>query len=346
MDEYLNQYLSPPRYLPHDSSYLEDNKDFLVGINLFYQQKAQYSAPKAKIFTRFGSMKLLDYGEQQQDNIILIIPSLINKYYILDLMSDCSLINFLVKQGYRVFVIAWENPLPDEYTFNINNYVLDRIVPVIQLLHRLFETKIHLLGYCLGGTLAIMAAFSQAKFLHSMILLATPWNFTALQHLNFFDHQLQDYSLPISAASIKYYFWLLYKDTIMQKFINFAHTQHDLDEKMLFIAVESWLDDGLALTQQVALDITQLIKGHPILLGDYQVGGNLSHITLPTFIVIPQKDKIVSPSASIILQQLTNHNLLAIQTGHIGMIISPTHKYTCWQAIDSWCNNFSDPSNQ
>ena len=91
---------------------------------------------------------------------VLIVPSCIMKYYILDLSPSNSMVRYLVDQGHTVFVVSWRNPDASDRDLKMQDYlrmgVMDAMAAVKE---RTKAPRIHSLGYCLGGTfLAIVAA--------------------------------------------------------------------------------------------------------------------------------------------------------------------------------------------
>lgn len=117
---------------------------------------------------------------------LLIVPPFINKYYILDLQPDNSLVRFAVEQGHRTFVMSWRNPDASMGHLTWDDYVQDGAMQAMTVVRDVAASKsdgsINTLGFCVGGTLLANAlAVQQARgesFAHSATLLTTMLDFS------------------------------------------------------------------------------------------------------------------------------------------------------------------------
>jgi len=102
-------------------------------------------------------MQLIQYSPstpQVYRTPLLIVPSWINKYYILDLAPNNSFIKWLVDQGYTVFVISWVNPDFRHREAEFENYMVQGPLAALDIIERLTgEGRVSAIGYCLGGVL-------------------------------------------------------------------------------------------------------------------------------------------------------------------------------------------------
>ncbi|MEK9950693.1 MAG: class I poly(R)-hydroxyalkanoic acid synthase [Curvibacter sp.] len=109
---------------------------------------------------------------------LLLVPPCINKYYILDLQPDNSLIRYAVAQGHRTFVVSWRNPDESLGHKTWDDYIEDAVIRAIAVTQEISEAEqINALGFCVGGTLlgtalAVLAARGE-KPVHSLTLLTT-----------------------------------------------------------------------------------------------------------------------------------------------------------------------------
>lgn len=118
---------------------------------------------------------------------VFIVPPNINKYYILDLRPENSLVRHLVQAGYTVFMLSWRNPLPDE-TPGIDqgrwdDYVDQAILPAMAAARDITGAEmLNAVGFCIGGTMlstALATARSRgADDIASLTLLTAPLDFS------------------------------------------------------------------------------------------------------------------------------------------------------------------------
>ena len=110
----------------------------------------------------------------------LMVPPCINKYYILDLQPENSLIRHAVAQGHRTFVVSWRNPDASLAHKTWDDYIENAVLTAVATVQKIAGTKqINALGFCVGGTmlataLAVLAArgeepVASATFLTTLI---------------------------------------------------------------------------------------------------------------------------------------------------------------------------------
>jgi len=303
----------------------------------------------AQIIWECGSAKLYDYGAPDVDAPrIFLIPSLINKPYILDLYDDQSLTGFLKKQGHHVFMLDWGAPL-EEIEFSLEDYFQQRLLPAFNIVSQNGQHNISILGYCMGGIFAL--ALSQFFPINKTILIATPWDFHAAPESR---HKFHTLLYEILTPFIEAYgclpgqvtqalFYSLNPEGMFEKFERFM-AMETAEKKMFFVALEDWANDNINLAKPAAKQILKdwfkdnIPAGSGLDLGIGPI--TLTENKVPTLIITGEKDRVVPHSMTKLLEQLlpqqTSHHF---HTGHTGLVVGELAKQTIWPLIDNWLKN-------
>ncbi|MGR6806816.1 class I poly(R)-hydroxyalkanoic acid synthase [Sphaerotilus natans] len=128
---------------------------------------------------------------QVHERPMLFVPPCINKYYILDLQPDNSVIRYTVEQGHRLFVVSWRNPGDDMAAFTWDDYIEKAVIQAIRVVQEIGGSDtIDTLGFCVGGTilttaLAVLAARGEQPAA-SVTLLTTLLDFSNTGILDIF----------------------------------------------------------------------------------------------------------------------------------------------------------------
>ena len=139
---------------------MTDMNAFEVGKNI--------AVSPGKVVYRNDLMELIQYQPATQTarrTPLLIVPPWINKFYILDLRQENSLIKYAVDQGQTVFVISWVNPDATLAAKTFDDYMLEGPIAALGAIEKATgEPSANVVGYCIGGTLlACTLAYMAAK---------------------------------------------------------------------------------------------------------------------------------------------------------------------------------------
>lgn len=157
----LDNLLSDIEKDPHHLSInMTDKKAFGIGENI--------AKTKGKVIYRNEMMELIQYSPQTAKTKtipLLIIPPWINKYYILDLSSHNSFVDYAVKQGITVFMISWVNPNEAHAKKGFYHYLKEGPQAALEVIQKQLSVKqVNALGFCIGGTLlATLLAYHKAR---------------------------------------------------------------------------------------------------------------------------------------------------------------------------------------
>jgi len=139
---------------------MTDMKAFEVGKNI--------AVTPGKVVFQNDLMQLIQYEPATKDvykTPILFVPPWINKYYVLDLSPENSLVKWLVEQGYTVFMISWVNPEAELSHKRFDDYMLEGPAQALKVItDKIGCEDVHSVGYCIGGTLlACTLAYLQSR---------------------------------------------------------------------------------------------------------------------------------------------------------------------------------------
>jgi polyhydroxyalkanoate synthase len=283
-----------------------------------------------------GTTRLLDYGAPGAPGpALLVVPSLINRAYILDLTAETSLLRFLGGAGCRPLLVDWGAPGAAERDFDLTAYIAGRLEAALDAAKAAGAARPVLVGYCMGGLLAVALALRRPQDLAALALLATPWDFHA-------ERPEQARLIGASAAAfepvlaalgelpvdlIQLLFAAIDPSQVIRKFLDFAALDPASERARLFVALEDWLNDGVPLAAPVARECLAGWYGANSPGRDvWRVAGRAVTplcVALPTLAVIPDRDRIVPPASALALaERLPRATVLRPAAGHIGMAVS------------------------
>jgi polyhydroxyalkanoate synthase len=316
---------------------------FLAGLEA-YRGHPYYRAPdEGRAVWQEGTTRLLDYGGAGK--LVLLVPSLINRHYILDLLPERSFVRFLRDCGLRPLVVDWDEPGDDERGFGLDDYIAGRLDRALDAAVGLASAPVAVIGYCMGGLLALALAQRRMADIAALALLATPWDFHAERPEQarllgtVIDVAATDETLPLWV--IQSLFLSLDPFLAERKFIRFAGLDLGSEAARDFVALEDWLNDGVPLASRVARECggdwyrdNASARGLWRVAGDIIEPQNLQH---PALVVVPGRDRIVPPrSAEALGAALPQATLMRPPLGHIGMMASAAAPQAVWEPITDW----------
>lgn len=304
-----------------------------------------------------GSTRLLDYGQTTSATDpdgppVVVVPSLINRSYVLDLLPGRSFVAALAEAGFRPLLVDWGAPGREEQGFDLDAYLALRLAPALGEVRRITGRNPAMIGYCMGGTLAAGYALGD-PMLKALVTIGAPWDFSGGNGLAF---QIRAAARGLGAARLRpmlrsltdafgfvpftlfqQLFALVDPIQASRKFRRFASMPQDGDAAALFVAMEDWLADGVAMAGPAA----------ETLLVDWQVE-NATHrgawplaaragtarVRCPALVVAGRSDSIAPPAmADPLLGLMRDGRLLTPPLGHVGMITGTAAPREVWAPV-------------
>lgn len=326
-------------------------ENFVIGENI--------AVTTGKVIYKNSLIELIQYSPTTKKvyaEPVLITPAWIMKYYILDLTPKHSLIKYLVRKGHTVFCISWKNPKKKERDLGMEDYLDLSIMSALKVISDILpRRKIHLVGYCLGGTLAAIAAASMARDndtrLASLTLFAAQTDFTEPGELGLFIDESQIAFLENMMKEKGYLdtnqmagaFQLLRSNDLI-----WSRLIHDylLGRRKPLTDLMAWNADATRLPYKMHSEyLRNLFLRNQLAEGKYHVQNRpiaLSDINVPIFAVGTERDH-VSPWRSVFkINMLTSSDVTFALTsgGHnVGIVSMPVKKTKRYYRISTLKEN-------
>jgi polyhydroxyalkanoate synthase subunit PhaC len=321
---------------------------FLDGVERYRRHPYRRDLAEPPLLWQEGTTRLLDYRPRGGPPV-LVVPSLINRAYILDLAPGQSLLRHLAAQGLRPLLLDWGAPGAAERRFGLGDYITQRIEPAAAVARQAGGAPPIVLGYCMGGLLALALAARKPALVSALALLATPWRFhaeraeqarllgTLAEPIARSHAALGEVSVDVLQALFAAQDPLL----ALRKFSRFAELPQDSAAARGFVALEDWLNDGVPLPIPVARECLGGWYGEDLPgRGKWRVGGKAirpREIDKPALIVVPAQDRIVPPAtAAALADELPRAETLTPRLGHIGMIVARDAPSAVWAPLADW----------
>ncbi|MSO96661.1 MAG: alpha/beta fold hydrolase [Rhodospirillaceae bacterium] len=296
-----------------------------------------------------GAASLRDYGGPAKGPAVVVVPSLINCGYILDLSDDRSLLAATAAAGVRAFLLDWGEPGADELNFTIDDYILRVMIPALEHVKKITGSSSRLAGYCMGGTLTAAVAALRPDLISGLALLAAPWNFHAESaasraFITNFRPMIDAMISTTGCASVDFLqamFASLDPTLVGRKFRGFAARDVSSDAARRFVELEDWLNDGIPLAGPVAMQCLFGWYGeNQTFENKWAVNGIVidpQKISTPALVMIPSHDRIVPPeSAKALASRIPNCKTLNVDLGHIGMMAGGCAPKLVYEPFAQW----------
>ncbi len=321
---------------------------FLDGVLAYRRHPYRRALADPPEIWREGSTRLLDYGAAGTGLPVLVVPSLVNRAYVLDLTAERSLLRRWAADGLRPLLVDWGRPGEGERGFALTDYIL-RLERALDAALAAAGRPAAALGYCNGGLLALGLAQRRRADLGALVLLATPWDFhaeraeearrvgAAAAALMPFIEAWGEMPLDLLQA----FFAFVDPLQVPRKFLGFAGLDPASERARLFVALEDWLNDGVPLAAGVARECLIGWYGENLPgRGLWQVAGEAvrpERLSLPSLVVAPGADGLVPPLTALALApRIPGAERRDPEAGHIGMVVGGGADRQMWDPVRRW----------
>lgn len=324
--------------------------------SLITRPKPPVGITPADVVHRENKWRLLHYRRpngqpRKYETPVLLVPSLINRHYVMDLLPGKSMAQDLVAAGHDVFCIDWGTPT-DEDRFISFDDVCDRYLgrAIRHVARTSPRNQAHVLGYCLGGTLATIHAAARPEHVASLLLLAAPVSFSDEGALSVWTRSPQ-----FNVGSIVEGFgnvpWQIMQGAfhMLRPTLNLAKAVGVIDraanDEFLdgFLALETWGNDNVSFPGECFKEyIEHLYRGDALMQGTFALSGvpaRLENIACPVSCIVFEHDNIVPwESAAVLIDRIASKDktLLKLPGGHVGAVVSKAAQKKLWPTMSAF----------
>ncbi len=311
-------------------------------------------SPRESIISR-GTMQLYRYRPLTDEIYripFLLVMATTNRGFIFDLAPGQSLVEFLLKRGYDVFMLEWEPPRADEKHLGMEDYVLDFLPSAVaRICEETGEDQVNIAGYCFGGVLSLLyAALHTDGPLNALATFTTPVDFDKMTMFsNWADKRFFDVDRLIET------FGNCPPDMLFTAFDMLKPASHAANHLRLldnmwndeftasYRIMDRWSSDVLPLAgRYFSQTVKQLLWDNALMNGTMEVAGrsvDYGVIKNPYLHVAAQYDHIVPTECSGPLLGMIGSDdkqEIVLKGGHVSLVGGPNAIKRLWPQLDQW----------
>ena len=300
-------------------------------------------------------------GERKVRTPVLIVYGLIGRWTMADLQEDRSLVRNLLGQGVDLYVVDWGNPSRADRWLTLDDYIngyLGECVEFIRERHGI--DKVSLLGICEGGVFTTCYAALHPETVKNLVLTITPVDFhgdtnetrLGFGFINLWTRSLkpEDIDRLIEAHGnlpgdlMGSMFSMMTPMRTLTKYnLDLLEVMDDKKKLLNFLRMEKWIADRPHHPGEAAKQwLKDLYQDNKLVRNEWELGGrkvDLRQVTMPVLNIYAQKDHIIPPSTSRVLDGklgTSDYTELGLPGGHIGMFVSSKSQGIVGKGIVDW----------
>jgi len=288
-------------------------------------------------------------GTRRAKTPLLLVPSLINRWYVLDLRPGASLVEALVGAGFDVWCLDWGEPDAEDRYLGWDE-VLARLARAVRRVKR--ETgaaSVGLLGYCMGGTLSAIHAALYPEQVAALIDLAGPIDFAQggmlrrMVDRRWFDADAIADAGNVAPPQMQAGFVALRPTLDLAKIMSWPDLVGDPDARTAYLVLDAWASDNIPFPGEAYRRyIGDLYQNNELVAGRHRVAGRavaLGAITCPTLVITASRDQICPAlAATALLAHVGSRDRKVIEVpgGHVGAVVGRRAAQQMYPALVEW----------
>lgn len=344
LDEALRQAAATMHTIPSDVNW----PAFQHGLMRYQNAGYRYARPVYPALAAQGRVSLLDAGGTGEKGVVVVVPSMVNKGYVLDLYPGHSLVEALRHAGHRTLLIDWGDPAEsDDTALTFEAVIAERLLPLLRKAQEHTGTNVTVFGYCMGGLMALAGSvLAGPDVVNKLAVAAMPWDFSVTPsggHMQAARPALETFlqgSGTVPADAMQNYFWLLDPWSPVRRLMALGN-ETDPARLEFLLTLEDWLADGLALDAPI---VSEMLLGwyadNRTMKQQWQVAGHTitpAALKVPLWLCITQNDVLVPTACSLpAVGQSNGATVHMANTGHVGLVCGRKAQEQFYRPLISW----------
>ena len=327
-------------------------------------QRTRVGTSQCDVVYQSGTHRLLRYRRASPAlwaQPVLICYALINRPYILDLQPEKSVVRQLLAGGFDVYMIDWGTPSHADRFLTLEHYVCGFLAASVEVILRTHGGEtLHLLGYCMGGTMAAIFSALNPDAVQSLTLLAAPIDFSGRESLlnvwtdpACFD---VDAFLDAQGNCPAWFLQLCFQNTrpiqnSLEKNLSLFANIEDPRFLANYYAMELWVNDNIPMAGETFRQfVKDLYQNNRLARNELRVGSrrvDLGRITCPLMLLMAKNDHLVPPASTQgILPHVrgTDVESVLVEAGHVGLVVGGKAQRSTWPMATRWLADRSTSS--
>jgi len=278
---------------------------------------------------------------------VLLVHSVVTRPWILDLLPDRSLANALVESGADTYLLDWGDPRRSDAGQGLEAHAQAFVDAVQALAQRSPTGRVRVVGYCMGATIALAAlgAWGQGP-VSSLALIAPPFDTqvpggmaTVLQRPELLPVLALDEDGCVPASFVREGFHLLRRQALRGAVVRMRR-RGDAEFQRVAAALSRWAWEQRRVPGALWFDLVDLFRANSMLRGDLHLGArrvDLSRVSVPTLVLVTDRDHIVPIASSLALtREIPHAEIVRCPAGHVSMLMGHEARTVLLPALRDW----------
>ena len=326
---------------------------FLSASRLLEPVREEINRTPSEVIVMKGRFSLLHYKcpvRRKHMTPVLVVYSLINRHYILDLMPKFSIIQRLLEQGLDVYATDWGTPDSSYKDLTLDDYAHEYVENAVEKIKEISGAdKVSLFGYCWGGIFALIYSAMYPQNVKNLVLHATPIDLEQTNEVveNWTKHidadKLVEAYGNVPGGFLNLAFVLRNPVETSLKYVRYFSEPRSIEEIIQFFSIETWLYDSVPIIGDVYKEIVdQVYKQNILIKSKMMVGSDvvdLQKIKMPFLNIVGLNDDLVPPESSKTIMNVipsADKKLIEFPTGHVGLCVSQDAHDKLWPEVGRW----------